>query len=73
MKLYLFPPSGHAVGIVALKNHVALDRKLKPIDLGRGDQRAPQYQSLTRTERSRLAGINYFFRMRRAFLSGLCL
>src|ERR1700720_481614 len=46
MKLYLFPPSSRALGIVALKNHLALDCELKPIDLGRGDQLAPEYLAL---------------------------
>lgn len=46
MKLYLFPPSGRVIGIVALKNYLALDCELKPIDLGRGDQRSPEYASL---------------------------
>jgi glutathione S-transferase len=46
MKIHVFPPSGRVVGIVALKNYLALDCELKPIDLGRDDQRAPEYVSL---------------------------
>jgi glutathione S-transferase len=46
MKIHLFLPSGRVVGIVALKNHLALDCELKQIDLGRGDQRATEYVSL---------------------------
>jgi glutathione S-transferase len=46
MKLYLFPPSGRVVGIVALMKHLALAIEIKPIDLGRGDQLAPGYVSL---------------------------
>ena len=46
MKIYIFPPSGRVVGIVALKNYLALDCELIPVDLGRGDQRAPEYVSL---------------------------
>ena len=46
MKIHVFPPSGRIVGIVALKNYLALDCELNPIDLGRGDQRAPEYVSL---------------------------
>src|SRR5215831_12671169 len=46
MRLYLFPPSARVLGIVALKNHLALDCELKPIDLGRGDQLAPEYLAL---------------------------
>ena len=46
MRLYLFPPSSRVLGIVALKNHLALDCELNPIDLGRGDQLTPQYLAL---------------------------
>ena len=46
MKIHIFPPSGRVVGIVALRSYLALDCELKPIDLGRGDQRAPEYVSL---------------------------
>jgi glutathione S-transferase len=46
MRLYLFPPSGRVLGIIALKNHLALDCELEPIDLGRGDQLAPEYLAL---------------------------
>jgi glutathione S-transferase len=46
MKLYLFPPSGRVLGVVALKNHLALDCEVQPIDLGRGDQLTAQYLAL---------------------------
>jgi glutathione S-transferase len=46
MKLYLYPPSPRVVGIVALKNHLGLDCELRSIDLGRGDQLAPDYVAL---------------------------
>ena len=46
MKLYLFQPSTRALAIVALKNHLALDCELQQVDLGRGDQLAPEYVSL---------------------------
>ncbi|HME26938.1 MAG TPA: glutathione S-transferase family protein [Acetobacteraceae bacterium] len=46
MKLYLFPISGRVVGIVALKNHLGLDCEVQPIDLGSGDQLAPEYLAL---------------------------
>ena len=46
MKLYLFPPSARVLAIVALKNHLALDCELNPIDLGRGDQLTPEYLAL---------------------------
>src|SRR5262249_27950983 len=46
MKLYIFPPSSRALGIVALKNYLALDCEVQPIDLGRGDQLTPEYVAL---------------------------
>jgi glutathione S-transferase len=46
MRLYLFAPSSRALGVVALKNHLAIDCELRPIDLGGGDQRAPEYPAL---------------------------
>ena len=46
MKLHLFLPSSRALGIVALKNHLALDCEIRPIDLGRGDQLTPEYLAL---------------------------
>jgi glutathione S-transferase len=46
MKLYIFPPSGRALGVMALKNHLALDCEVHPIDLSRGDQLTPQYLAL---------------------------
>jgi glutathione S-transferase len=46
MKLYLFPPSTRVLAIVALKNHLGLDCEIKLIDLGRGDQLAPEYLAL---------------------------
>jgi glutathione S-transferase len=46
VKIHLFPPSGRVVAIVALRNYLALECELKPIDLGRGDQRTPAYVSL---------------------------
>jgi glutathione S-transferase len=46
MKLYILPPSGRVVGIMALKSHLALDCEILAIDLGRGDQLIPQYLTL---------------------------
>lgn len=46
MELYLFPPSARALAIVALKNHLGVACELRPIDLGRGDQRDPDYLAL---------------------------
>jgi len=46
MRLYIFPPSSRALAIVALKNHLALDCEVQPIDLGRGDQLTPEYLAL---------------------------
>jgi glutathione S-transferase len=46
IRLYLFPPSTRVLAIVALKNHLALDCEINPIDLGRGDQLTPEYVAL---------------------------
>ena len=46
MKIYIFPSSARALAIVALKNHLALDCAVQPIDLGRGDQLTPEYLAL---------------------------
>jgi glutathione S-transferase len=46
MRLYLFPPSTRALAVLALRNHLALDCELNPIDLGRGDQLTPEYLAL---------------------------
>ena len=46
MRLYVFLPSGRALGVLALKNHLALDCDVQPIDLGSGDQLAPGYLAL---------------------------
>jgi glutathione S-transferase len=46
MKLYVFPPSARVLAIVALKNHLALDCELIPIDLRRGGHLAPEYLAL---------------------------
>jgi glutathione S-transferase len=46
MKLHIFPPSGRVLGIVALKNYLALDVDVHAIDLGRGDQLVPDYVAL---------------------------
>lgn len=46
MRLFLFPPSSRSLGGVALKNHLAIDCELLPIDFGRGDRRAPEYVAL---------------------------
>src|SRR5262249_44998917 len=55
MKLYLFPPSTRVLGIVALKNHLALDFEVQPIDLGSGDQLTSEYLALNpkKCQRSR--------------------
>jgi len=46
MKLYIFPRSARALGVVALKKYLTLDCEVQPIDLGRGDQLTPQYLAL---------------------------
>jgi hypothetical protein len=48
MRLYLFIPSTRVLAIIALKNYLALDCEIAAIDLGRGDQLAPEYRVLNR-------------------------
>ena len=45
MKLYLFP-TGRALGVRALINHLGVECEIVPIDLGRGDQLTPEYRAL---------------------------
>jgi glutathione S-transferase len=46
MKLYVFPPSGRVVGIVALKHYLALACDVHAIDLGRDDHLTADYVAL---------------------------
>jgi len=46
MRLYFFPPSTRALGVVALKNHLALECELRPIDLPHGEHRTAEYAAL---------------------------
>ncbi len=46
MKLYVFPPSGRVVALIALKNHLQIDCEIVSIDLCQGEQRNPQYSAL---------------------------
>ncbi len=46
MRLYLFPPSSRSLGVVALKNHLAIECEVVPVDLSRGDQRAAEYLAI---------------------------
>ncbi len=46
MKIFLFPPSGRVIAIVALKHHLSLEWEIVNVDLGRGDNRAPRYVAL---------------------------
>ncbi len=46
IELYAFPPSPRAFKVMALANHLGLDWTLRPIDLVKGEQRAPEYAAL---------------------------
>jgi glutathione S-transferase len=46
VKFYLFLPSARALGVLALKNHLAIDGEIQAIDLQRGDQLTPEYLAL---------------------------
>jgi glutathione S-transferase len=45
MRLYLFP-AGRAIGVLALKAHLALDCEVRLVDFHRGEQLAPEYLTL---------------------------
>ena len=42
MKLFVFP-SARALAVMALRNHLQIDCEIEAVDLGRGDQRTPEY------------------------------
>jgi glutathione S-transferase len=46
MKLYIFPPSTRVLAIMALKDHFEIECEVQAIDLGKGDQRTPEYVAL---------------------------
>jgi glutathione S-transferase len=46
MKLYVLPPSPRALKVIALKNHLELDCEMHLVDLGKGDQFAPEYVAM---------------------------
>lgn len=46
MKIFLFPPSGRVIGIVALKHHLWLEWEVVNVNLGRGDNRETTYKAM---------------------------
>jgi glutathione S-transferase len=46
MRCRLFPPSSRVTAILALKHQLSLDWESALVDLGRGDQRNPNYRDL---------------------------
>jgi glutathione S-transferase len=46
IELYAFPPSPRAFKVMVVANHLGLDWTLRPIDLVKGEQRAPEYAAL---------------------------
>lgn len=46
IEIYAFPPSPRAFKVMALANHLGLDWTLRPLDLTKGEQRAPDYAAL---------------------------
>jgi glutathione S-transferase len=57
MKLYIFPPSARVLGVMALKNHLALDCEVQLIDLARGDHLTPQYLALNPNKNGHALGM----------------
>jgi len=46
IKLYVFPPSSRALAVIALADHLNIGCEIQPIDLGKGDQRTPEYAAM---------------------------
>jgi glutathione S-transferase len=46
IELYVFPPSPRAFKVMAVANHLGLDCVQHMVDLGKGEQRAPDYAAL---------------------------
>jgi glutathione S-transferase len=46
IEIYAFPPSPRAFKVMALANHLGLDWTLRPLDLVKGEQKAPEYAAL---------------------------
>jgi len=46
IEIYAFPPSPRAFKVMALANHLGLDWTLRPLDIIKGEQRAPDYVAL---------------------------
>lgn len=46
IEIYAFPPSPRAFKVMAVANHLGLDWTLHPVDLVKGEQRAPEYSAL---------------------------
>ncbi len=46
MKLYVLPPSPRAFKVIALKNHLGIECETLFVDLGKGDQLAPEYVAM---------------------------
>ena len=46
IELYAFPPSPRAFKVMVVANHLGLDWTLRPLDLIKGEQKAPEYAAL---------------------------
>jgi glutathione S-transferase len=46
MRLFIFPPSGRALAIVALKDYLNIECEIVPVDLSKGDQCTPAYVAM---------------------------
>ncbi len=46
LKLHVFPPSPRAFKVMALANHLGIDYQICFVDLGKGDQKRPEFLAL---------------------------
>src|SRR5208337_2534317 len=51
IKLHVFPPSPRAFKVLLAAHHLGIDYELKPVNLGAGDHRTPQFTSLNVNQR----------------------
>ena len=60
MKLYVLPPSPRALKVIALKNYLGLECEMHLVDLGKGDQFAPEYIAMNPNQKMPVLDDNGF-------------
>ena len=60
MKLYVLPPSPRALKVIALKNYLGLECEMHLVNLGKGDQFAPEYIAMNPNQKMPVLDDNGF-------------